>query len=363
MTITEQLLLNVDKGREGKLWGYGMGLPKLEAIVDGVSRATYTLLFAGSGCGKSNLMMYAYLYRPIMEHFDDDNFKVTMFALEMKADVMLAKLLCIYIYEKFGISLSFKEVYSKKKGFKLPDKYYNLIQECKPWLERVEQIITFYDKGANADSIYATIMEDLKKNGKFSESENRKIYIPNNPDLVHLIVVDHAGKLRLKDGRTKKQEIDTLSSYFVYLRNICGVSPLMIMQSNRDQSSMARRQGGFFLPQMSDVKETNEPYEDSDITLAIYNPNVDKLKTHNGYDISQMGDGFRSIVCIKNRYGESNVEDACAFYGKMNIWKELPKPDEIYDYEMLSTPDWAYRPADDVKASEIKPKKSLTFTL
>lgn len=50
--ITDQLFENVDKGREGKLWGYSMGLPKLEEIVDGVCHSTYTLLFAGSGCGK-----------------------------------------------------------------------------------------------------------------------------------------------------------------------------------------------------------------------------------------------------------------------------------------------------------------------
>lgn len=309
---------------------------------------------------KSNLMLYSYIYRPMMEHFDDNNFKVTMFALEMKADVLLAKLLCIYIYEKYHINLSFKEIYSKKKGFKLSDKYYDIVKECESWLRRVEEIITFYDKGANADSIYAALMKDLKANGRFEESENRKIYIPNNPNQIHLVIVDHAGKLRVKEGRSKKQEIDTLSSYFVYLRNICGISPLMIMQSNRDQSSSARRQLGMYLPQMSDVKETNEPYEDSDITLAIYNPAVDKLKTHNKYDIEQMDDSFRSIVCIKNRYGAANVEDACAFYGHSNIWAELPKPDEIYDYELYSTPDWIHKDIKDIKKDKAV---KLNFTL
>jgi hypothetical protein len=57
--------------------------------------------------------------------------------------------------------------------------------------------------------------------------------------------------------------------------------------------------------------------------MAIYSPNVDKLKTHNKYDISQLGDKFRSIVVIKSRYGESNIEDCCYFDGKCNIWKEL----------------------------------------
>lgn len=338
--ITDQLLQNVEEGRKGKLWGYGMGLPKLEGIIDGVTQGTYTLLFAGSGIGKSNLMMYSYIYRPLQEHLYDDNFKITMFALEMKADIILAKLLSTYIFETYGIYLSFKEIYSKKKGYVLEDEYYEIVKECEPWLRQVESKLIIHDKAANADSVYAILMDDLKANGKFEETDSRKIYIPNNPDLIHIVAVDHAGKLRQKDGRTKKQEIDTLSSYLVYLRNICNISPLMIMQSNRDQSSSARRQLGMFLPQMSDVKETNEPYEDCDICMAIYSPNVDKLKTHNKYDISQLGDKFRSIVVIKSRYGESNIEDCCYFDGKCNIWKELPAPDEIYDYSKYINSDW-----------------------
>lgn len=359
--IVDQLFHNIEEGRDGKAWGYSMGLPKLEGMIDGITQSTYTLLFASSGCGKSNLMLYSYCFRPLQEHLHDDNFKITMFALEMKADVLLAKLLCMYIFEKYKISLSFREVYSRKKGYILSEEYYEIIKECEPWLRLVESKMTIHDKAANADSIYAILMEELKTTGRFEETPTRKIYIPNNPDLVHLVVVDHAGKLRTKDGRSKKQEIDTLSSYFVYLRNICFISPLMIMQSNRDQSSSARRQLGMYLPQMSDVKETNEPYEDSDICLAIYNPNIDKLKTHNHYDISQLGDNFRSIVLIKSRYGESNVEDSCFFYGKSGIWAELPRPDEIYDYSKYTNADWLVN-TDDYK-EEDNNKQKINFTL
>lgn len=347
--ITDQLFENIEQGRLGKLWGYSMGLPKLESMIDGVTKGTYTLLFAGSGIGKSNLMLYSFIYRPLMEHLYDGKFKITMFALEMKADILLAKLLSTYIFEKYHIDLSFKEIYSKKKGYVLPEEYLQIVKECEPWLRQVETLLTIHDKAANADSIYAILMNELEQRGKFSETESRKIYTPDDPDLTHLVIVDHAGKLRQKDGRSKKQEIDTLSSYFVYLRNICNISPLMLMQSNRDQSSSARRQLGMFLPQMSDVKETNEVYEDVDITLAIYNPSVDKLKTHNGYDITQMGDNFRSIVVIKSRYGESNIEDCCYFNGKCNVWQELPRPGEIYDYSKYNTLDWLKEELDQEK--------------
>ena len=50
--IVDNLLSQIDKGREGRNWGLSMGLPKLEQYVDGVSQNTYTLLFSCSGVGK-----------------------------------------------------------------------------------------------------------------------------------------------------------------------------------------------------------------------------------------------------------------------------------------------------------------------
>lgn len=338
--ICDTLLQEIESGREGKAQGLSMGLPKLEEIVDGVTRGTYTLIFAGSGIGKSSSSMYAYLYRPLMDHLDDGNYRITMFALEMKAEIIMAKLLCTYIYETYGIRLSFKQLLSRKRNYRLSDEHLEIVKKCIPWMQKVEKILTIHDKNLNADSMYAILMSELEERGRFEETNTRKIYHPNNPDIIHIVMVDHAGLLLPTKGRTLKQEIDLASHYLVNLRNRCGISPLMIMQSNRDQSSSARRQLGYFLPQTSDVKETNGPVEDAEIILAIYNPSVDKKSTHNGYDIKALEGSFRSIVCLKNRYGESNVEDACVFYGDVNIWKELPKPDEIRDYEKYKNPDW-----------------------
>ena len=40
-----------------------------------------------------------------------------------------------------------------------------------------------------------------------------------------------------------------------------------------------------------------------------------------------------AVLCLKNRYGESETVIGCAFYGKTGIWRELPLPEEINDYE------------------------------
>lgn len=52
--IADKLLEEIDRGRLGLNHGIGMGLPKLEGIIDGVCRETYTLILSNSGAGKTS---------------------------------------------------------------------------------------------------------------------------------------------------------------------------------------------------------------------------------------------------------------------------------------------------------------------
>lgn len=331
--ITNSLMHQITLGREGKNWGFSMGLPKLESIIDGVTKNTYTLLFSGTGSGKTSLALYSYIYRPLMEHLEDGNFKVTYFSLEMSSELLFAKLLSMYIFEKFGIELSTKELLSKERGHVLSEEYYGIVKSCLPWLHKVEKIITVYDKSLNAESLYTILLKELEKEGTFEETENRKIYVPKNDNLIHLVVIDHLSLVRKTKGRSLKEEMDLISSYLVTLRNRCQISPLVIMQANRDSTSMDRRKAGFDNMQISDIKDSGSPAQDAEIIISIFNPFRERLSSYRGYDIKILQSRFRSITVLKNRYGEADVEVGCAFYGKCGLWKELPKADEIYDYD------------------------------
>lgn len=338
--ITESLLQAIDRGREGKEQGFSIGLPKLEQIIDGVCKGVYTLLAAESGVGKSSFMLYSYIYRPIMDHLDDNKFKISLFSLEMNADKILAKLLSTYIFEKYNKRLSVKQLLSVQKGFILNDECYKIVQECIPWLKKVESVLTIYDKSATANSIYSHLLKELEERGTFKETDKRKIYIPDDPELVHIVVVDHLARVFCSPGNTLKQEMDLTSKYLYSLKNRCGISPIVIQQMNRGIQSMDRRKEGMVLPLTSDLKDTNSSVEDAEIVLALFSPNKAKLATHRGYDIKHLGDNFRSICVLKSRYGESDVEDFVYYDGKCNKWVEMPSSDSINDYELFDNPRW-----------------------
>lgn len=338
--IVESLKDAIDRGREKRVQGYSIGLPKLEQVIDGVCKGVYTLIFAESGTGKSSYMLYSYIYRPIMEHLEDNKFKISLFSLEMNAEMVFAKLLSTYLFETYDKRLTLKQILSSQRGYILDDDSYSYVLKGLKWLEKVEKIFTVYDKASSANGIYSALLKELELRGRFEETDKRKIYIPDDPDLIHVVIIDHLARVFPTNGNTLKQEMDLTSKYLYSLKNRCGISPVVIQQSNRNIQNMDRRKEGLIIPLSSDLKDTNSSFEDSEICLAIFSPNRAKLSTHKGYDIKQLGDKFRSIFVLKSRYGESDVEDFVYYDGRYNIWKELPRSSDINYYEILENPRW-----------------------
>lgn len=338
--ISDKLLDEIDRGRLGLNHGISMGLPKLEGIIDGVTRETYTLILSNSGSGKTSFALYAYVYKPLMEHLDDDDFKILFFSLEMNETSLYIKLLSIYIFETYGIELSFKKILSREKEYVLSEEHYDIVKECMPWVDKISKKLEIYDKSVSANKVYAILKTRLESLGRFKETETRYTYIPNNPNLVYNVIIDHIGLVRPSQGNTLKQEIDLLSSYLVTLREKCGISPVVIQQANREQGNIERFKQGKSAFTINDAKDSGNTVQDCNIMLALYNPNRDGLKTYKKYSIEQLGNDFRSLMVLKNRFGDCDVEIGLNFFGGINTFHELPKPDEIFDYERYTNPNY-----------------------
>lgn len=357
--ISNSILNQITLGREGNNWGYSMGLKKLEGIIDGVTKSTYTLIFSTSGAGKTSLALYSYIYKPLMEHLDDGKFKVIYFSLEMSAEKLLLKLLSIYIFETYHIELSVKELLSVRKDYTLSDENFKIVKECMPWLKKVEDAMVIFDKSLNCKSLYTLLMKELQKNGTFTETDNRKIYTPDDPDAITIVAIDHLSLVRPTEGRSKKEEMDLISSYLVTLRNMCGISPLVIMQSNRDSAGMDRRKAGLNNLRLTDIKDSGSPSEDAEVVLSIFNPFKEKLCTYNNYNIEKLRGKFRAVTVLKSRYGETDVEIGCAFYGASGAWKELPRGDEANDYDSYISSDYYFK---DEEVKEEKSSSNFNYT-
>lgn len=371
MSIVNAVFDQIEKGMNGENWGLPMGLPKLESVIDGVTRATYSLIFGSTGSGKSSFALYSYIYKPIMDNIDNPNFKVVYYSLEMSAETLFVKLLSIYLFEKYGKELSYKDILSKRRGKRLSNEDFLIIKDSEAWLNRLEEIITVYDRTLTADRMYSHLLKELEKHGRFEETESRKIYIPNNKNQIILVVIDHIALMRKDKGRTKKEEIDLASNYLVTLRNRCGISPLIIMQMNRTSSSMDRRNAGFQEPQLDDIKDSGGPSEDAEIVLALFYPHREKLTSYKEYKIKNgLESIFRAVIVLKNRFGDTDVSIGNAFYGNVGVWRELPKGSEINDYEPYLTLNYVKNKEcetnnkeDENKEKDYEEKKTFQFIM
>lgn len=360
MKISEQIIAEINRGREGLNHGISMGLPKLEEVIDGVTRETYTLIMSNSGSGKTSFALYAYVYKPLVQHLNDDDFRILYFSLEMNEISLYIKLLSIYIFETYGIELSYKEILSRKKEYILSKEHYELVKECMPWVDKVSSKLEIYDKHASANTVYAILKERLKAIGRFEETDTRLVYIPNNPNLIYNVIIDHIGLITPSKNNKLKDEIDLLSSYLVTLREKCGISPVVIQQANREQGNIERFKQGKSAFTVNDTKDSGNPVQDCNIMLALYNPNRDSLKTYRKYNISELGNSFRSMMVLKNRYGDCDVEIGINFFGGINTFAELPRPDEIYDYEKYKDPYWILNKKDNNLIEEKKDENVTT---
>lgn len=60
-SMFEQIMTEVNRGRNHKNQGTSMGLPKLESVIDGVTKNNYTLIISNSGSGNQYFLIYIFL--------------------------------------------------------------------------------------------------------------------------------------------------------------------------------------------------------------------------------------------------------------------------------------------------------------
>jgi len=68
-------------------------------------------------------------------------------------------------------------------------------------------------------------------------------------------------------------------------------------------------------------------------------------------------------MVLKNRYGDCDVEIGCNFFGAINMFHELPKPDEIYDYYRYTDANYLLEKEDEVKQVDETSTSNFEFVL
>lgn len=340
--IVDRLYTTIQKGMKGLNQGLSTGLDKLDSIIYGVNRGWMYTIAGPSGGGKSILALYSAIYQPykqMLEEHKEDNIHFLLFSFEMSAEVLLTKILSMYIWDTFHKEISYADILSLASP--LTEEDYTYIKDSQDWLMKFEQHCEIIDKPVTAKHLYGITKEWTKQFGEYIEEESfegyvKTTYIPKDPQQYLIINVDHIKLLKADSGNTAKQEIDHACDYLITFRNKCNCTVFILQQLNRNFQAMDRRtanNGQYQLLELQDLSDSSGPAQASEIVLGIYHPFREKQSRCEGYDIRQLRDNIRMLCLLKSRYGLADRVIGCNFFGSVGLWKCLPLPQDIKDYE------------------------------
>jgi len=329
----------IQAGKEGKYKGLDNGLGDINKYIYNILKGIYTLIGGLSGAAKTTLMDFMILNA--IAYAKKNNISLTIFyyCFEIKEETKKLNWLSVHIYQKYKVIIP-PQVIGGLDGAKMTEYEAKLVDAEIEYIEQLFREIHFRFEPTNPTGIYHELLEHGENTGTYvkekytlqGEHKSRIIrWVPNDPDSYTLVAIDHIALAKREKNYGLKENIDKLSEYFVYMRNICNMSFLVVQQFNQSLNSVDRMKmkGVDLSPQQNDFKDSNNTYADCDVALGVMNPWKMDFKSYLGYDLSVMKEKFRLVKVIKNRLGRDNVAFGYAFNAESGKFVSLPDPDDI----------------------------------
>lgn len=341
----ENLKREVEAGLQGKNSGIPMGFRRLNKYI-GIRKRMYYLTGGLTGSGKTSLIDDAFVLNPYdwyleNKHKTNLKFKIIYRSMERSRIYKHAKWISRKIFLSHGTILPVSRLLGWNDEKMTKDEH-DLFLSYRYYIDEMEDVVTLIDGPENPIAIAKHLKGHALKNGVIEDiDEYNRIYIPNNPDDITIVVIDHIGLLKLtKEHNTKKAAIDKMSDELRYARDFYGYSPVVVQQLNRDIANPIRLKNGDVEPQLEDFKDSSQTQDDADVVMALFDPMRYKVPDPSGYNLGKLKDEygakyFRSLRLIKNSYGEDDVRIGLGFLGQVGTFKELPRMKEMTesDYE------------------------------
>ena len=342
----------VEKGMSGKNAGIPMGFERLSKYV-GIRKGMFTLVGGLTGSGQTSFVDDAYVLNPydwsISPEGKASGIKVKIWYRSMERSITykLAKWTARKIFIDQGITIPVNKLLGWNSKMTLDE--HDLFLHYEDYMKELQENVTIISGTENPVGIAKDLKKYAESKGVIEQvNEYNKIYIPDDPDEINIIIVDHIGLLKTtKDLSTKKDAIEKMSTELAYARDFYGYSPVVISQFNRSISNPIRIKNGDVEPALDDFKDSAVTQEDADVVMALFDPMRYKVADPSGYNLDKLKDEygakyFRSLRVIKNSYGSDDLRVGLAFYGELGIFKELPKNKDMTEevYRRVINKNW-----------------------
>lgn len=310
------ILQRIERGRQG----LNVGIPTMVAHVDkytyGTHQGTYYLIGADSSVGKTTIADFMYVLNAYWQaKMMGRKLYIFYYSFEISKERKMLRWISYFVQVMYGVTIPAAYIDGKISGMPLTDEHMKMVRYATVYVEEMMENIVFVEDSFHPTKIFHDLIEghfevigkvlrnkpaDPKKKGTIVGWE------PKDPTAITLVVMDHIALLGTEQGFDPKQTIDLMSKYFVTLRNLFGLTPVVIQQFNTEMTSyhrMNKKGDGLIAPQRIDFGDSRYTYRDADIVLGLIKPAIYDVDLYNGYDIKKLKGYMVAAHLMKGRDG------------------------------------------------------------
>jgi hypothetical protein len=345
--ILEHLTINKEAKANGDYLGIPYPYDRLNNYLSCIDRGQAIGILGPTGSGKSRFTRYTFLYNVFKFHMETGyKVRILFFCMEDSKEMTYNFVICNYLFEKYGIRITLQELTSKKS--ELPDGVLNKIVEAKEYFNRFEDVVSFIDGEDDPTRIYEICKKVALKLGKVTkykeviEGEEVDQYTYDSD--THVIgVFDNMSNFASEDSTMNEQKaILTFVKDYMRLKlcNFFKWTCVLVMQMDFESERQSFSKSGESIvaklePSLASIGDSKRSSRSLHLIFSLFAPHRHELpqyplpSKHNPeyfYDITILGNAFRSLRVIKSNYTETGMRVPLLFDGVTETFTELPQP-------------------------------------
>lgn len=329
----------------------------------GIEHGKNIIVTANTKIGKTQLTNFIFVYHALFyayEHPDQIRLKIMYFPLEETEENITLRFIShlLYKYSDEKLRIGTKDLKSTRADKPLDENILELLKQdpYKSIMDFYYNVVEFRTE-RNPTGINKAVESFCLEHGKVFKKQiavlNKPVtptstwqspsvetmnvfdhYVPDDPDLYFIPIVDHMGLLNSESGLSLKGTMDLMSAYFVKLRNRYNITTVEVVQQAADVESTENFKMKKLRPTANGLGDSKTISRDCDLMLGLFSPFRHEIPNYLGYDITKLRNHVRFMEVIINREGEQNGICPLYFDGLTNTFDELPLPTDpaIKDY-------------------------------
>lgn len=385
MSLSQELDHQIQVARKGKSGIIPVAYERVGDFID-IAKNTMYSIAGETGVGKSTIAIDMFLVNPIMWYLanKNDNIKLSIIYLSMERKLYMntSRIISRLIFEEQGIEIPPKKILGRNGNYQLNDHEYELVKSYYNRIDEWEKddLLICHEGSKNSSGISMFLEKFAQKHGiiSYKDKEDKSIdnilakpktYEATHPNHIVLVITDHIGILTPEDrGAKTKSTIDAFSKGMREARDVYGFSPVIVQQMNRNLSDIHRQKMGDLKPKLSDIADSSNTAQDSDVVLVLHDPlrhNTDIRE--GGFELKKFRDKFhrnfyRALYILKNSFESSDVSFSFAIHPVYGILRTLPRGDKIKDdiYDKVLSGRFFLEQSQE-SIEEQQPKKAFSF--